>query len=255
MAALGSATAAGSNLRSPLDTNAPLLREHSTWGSRASPSVRPLSNGQPQMLPAGVGNADARALCMRNALHRISERRIGRLFYIWRQRCAERASAEAHRKLVSFKQLMEARSKRICVRYGRDKVYALLQLRRHANLQVAFERWHSMAVVDHAKGVLSRSKLQVQVALDQARAERGVYERAEIQASRAKRDVMLWYAFLRWRDLSKLRHATISIELLDQRMSGTADRVESLVKALVPSTHGASGFLQSVSAALEPLGP
>lgn len=239
-AAGGEGTAAGGvgsrALASPAASSRALL----------SPSVRPL--GKPATgasstvagagTGAGVGTSsvgtnsavprDPRAVVVVLALRNVARRRLAVAFGRWRGAKA----ADERARAAAFQALMESRSTRICVRYGRDKLYALLQARAAGSVRLAFERWRSAAVVDHARAVLSRSRLQVQVALDQARAERGVYERAELAAARDKRAVMLTYAFLRWRDLAALAPLAAELAAAQAQVADVVTRTGRVASAV-----------------------
>ena len=241
--------------------------------SRAAPAVRPLTARAGDMAPSpgssssggGGGGAigaprDARAVCVLMVLRKLRQRRLAAAWSTWR---AGRAGVERARH-ASFQALVAARSRRLCVRYGRDKLRALLAVRDATQVRLAFERWRSAAVVEHARAVLSRSTLQVQVALDQTRAERGVYERAELQAARDKRAVMLMFAFLRWRDMAALAPLTAHLahtaaELRDVKARATrlqvaADALRdsvttSLAAARAEGASFSTGLVEELAAA------
>lgn len=204
---------------------------------KMSPSVRPLGRSaafefNDRGTTSRQRRPDVRALLCRALIAKLIQRRVQLAFSQWRSRALAQALGAERKKLAAFQQLMENRSKRICVRYGRDKLRALLQIRQRLNVRVAFEQWRSAAVFEHARAVLSRSRLQVQVALDQARAERGVYERAELQAARDKRITMLMYAFMRWRDISHLATASAALAASATAANSLVERANHLAHVL-----------------------
>jgi hypothetical protein len=79
-------------------------------------------------------------------------------------------------------------------------VYAVLEARKKVRLARAFMKWRYTAAALAATQRIDRERLQAAVTSDQARAERGVYERARMQLSRERKAVLLHAAIKRWRD-------------------------------------------------------
>jgi len=105
----------------------------------------------------------------------------------------------------------EERMARVCVRYGGDKIAAVVAQRTSRRLHRAFARWATATAAAAASETAHRALAQARVAQDRARAERGVFERAEMQRARERQAVMLWYAFARWRDMTRTQRAVASV--------------------------------------------
>jgi hypothetical protein len=120
----------------------------------------------------------------------------------------EKESSEAaalRHQMKAVQDMMAARTARICIRYGRDKVFALLQSRERLRLQRAMARWRYAAAAAAAEERMERQRMQTAVAADQTRAERGAFEQARMQLARERKALMLQSALRRWRDAAQVQ--------------------------------------------------
>jgi hypothetical protein len=155
-------------------------------------------------------------------------------------------AAAVRQQMRSLQEVMAARTARICVRYGRDKLCSVLATRERLRLQRALLTWRfaasSAAVAERGE----RQRLQAAVAADQARAERGVYEQARMQLSRERKAMMLQAAVHRWRDVTAMQ------QLADDRalaLSAAARLGQQLGEARVAAEAGAAQAEAAAAAA------
>jgi len=114
---------------------------------------------------------------------------------------ARRGKKLANQRVKYMRNVMTGRLIKTQLRYGRDKVVAVLHARSRFTSRIAFERWRLHTEAQQRSEGLKRGRVKLQVRLDQVRAQRGQYERSQRELGHAKRLFSAFVAFHKWKTL------------------------------------------------------
>lgn len=104
-----------------------------------------------------------------------------------------------HDKFKTACKVMADKLRKAELRYGRDKLLSVLSQRCKWNIRLVFERWQLRCSWKKQEDFIRRSRLKVQVGLDQVRSERLSYEQAKMERTSLRKNYVMYAAMQEWK--------------------------------------------------------